>query len=173
MSESHNPVTEKLIHAYNQILETTKEFLDTTEKEAKPAILDAIDKSKEKLAELTELTAEDIEKVSDFVVRDLHDAAEYIAVGERELGDWLRLDALYLEDKFMEAFSNMVDHTQVALEEIRQNAQRATEWHTGEITGPGTLVCTECGEVLHFKKTGHIPPCPKCHKTIYKRSEEQ
>ena len=172
MPESHNPVTEKLIHAYDQMLETTKEFLDTTGKEAKPAILDAIDKSKEKLAELTELTAEDIDKVSDFVVRDIHHAAEYIAEGERELGDWLRLDALYLEDKFMEAFSNMVDHTQLALEELRQNAIRATEWHTGEITGPGTLFCASCGEALHFKKTGHIPPCPKCHHTVYNRNED-
>jgi len=172
MSDSQHPLSDKLVHAYNQMLETAKEVLDTTKKEAQPAILDAMDKAKEKTAELTELTGEEIEKVSDFVVRDLHDAAEYIAEGERELTDWLRLDALYLEDKFMEAFSHMVDHTALALEELRQNAKRATEWHTGEITGPGTLVCAECGEKLHFKKTGHIPPCPKCHKSVFVRSDD-
>ncbi|MCK5669240.1 MAG: hypothetical protein KAI15_09155, partial [Gammaproteobacteria bacterium] len=40
---------------------------------------------------------------------------------------------------------------------------------TGEIAGFGTLVCDECGEKLHFHKSGHIPPCPKCHKTSFHR----
>jgi len=165
-------MVEKLIDGYNQMLETAKEVIDVTKREAEPAFLDAIDKGKEKLAEATELTGEEIEKVSDYVMRDLHDAAEYIAVGERELGDWLRIDALYIEDRLLEMFSNMVDETALALENIRQNAERATSWHTGEITGIGTLVCKECGEVLHFKKTGHIPPCPKCHKTEFARQSD-
>ena len=169
MPDKQNPVSEKLIHAYNQLLESTKQFLDTTSKEAKPAILDAINKSKEKLAEATELTAEEIDRVSDYVVRDLHDAAEYIAEGERELADWLRLDALYIEDRLMDMFSQMVDHTRMALDELAENAKRATEWHTGEIASVGTLVCENCGEQLHFQKTGHIPPCPKCHHTVFNR----
>ena len=163
---------EKLIHGYKQLLETSKEILDVTKKEATPAVLDAIDKGKEKAAELAELTSEEIDKVSDYVIRDLHDAAEYIAVGERELGDWLRIDALLIEDKFLDAFSHMVDHTKVALDEIAANAKRATEWHTGEITSAGTLVCEKCGEVLHFHNAGHIPPCPKCHATVFNRVED-
>ena len=171
MPNTHE-LQEKLVHAYKQILQSSKEVLDVTKKEATPAVLDAIDKGKEKAAELTELTVEEIDKVSDFVVRDLHDAAEYIAVGERELGDWLRIDALLIEDKFLEAFSHMVDHTRVALDEIAANAKRASEWHTGEITSAGTLVCSKCGEVLHFHNAGHIPPCPKCHGTVYNRGED-
>jgi len=165
--------TEKLAKAYNQMLETAKEIVDMTKREGEPAILDAMDKAKEKIAEATELTGEEIEKVSDYLARDLHDAAEYIAVGERELGDWLRIDALYIEDKLLDMFSHMVDETGLALEQIRQNAEQADSWHTGEITGIGTLVCKECGEVLHFKKTGHIPPCPKCHHTKYSRGAEE
>lgn len=163
--------TEKLTKAYNQMLETTKEIVDMTKREGKPAILFAIDEAKEKVAEATELTSEEIDKVSDYVMRDLHDAAEYIAVGERELGDWLRIDALYIEDRLLEMFSHMVDETSLALEQIRENAEQADTWHTGEITGIGTLVCKECGEILHFKKTGHIPPCPKCHHTEYSRGD--
>lgn len=162
--------TEKLVKAYNQILETSKEIVEMTKREAPPAILDAIDKAKESVAEATELTAEEIENVSDYLKRDLHDAAEYIAVGERELEDWLRIDALYIEDSLLEMFSLMVDETALALDEIRANAEQANHWHTGEITGIGTLACESCGELLHFKKTGHIPPCPKCHKTEFKRN---
>ena len=165
-------ITEKLAQGYKQLVESSKEFMEVTKKEATPALLDAVDKGKEKVAELTELTAEEIDKVSDFVIKDIHNAAEYIAVGERDLTDWLRIDALLIEDKFLDAFSHMVDHTKVALDEIAENAKRATEWHTGEITSPGTLVCSKCGEVLHFHNPGHVPPCPKCHATVFVRAED-
>ncbi|MDQ6955909.1 MAG: hypothetical protein Q9M21_01810, partial [Mariprofundaceae bacterium] len=29
------------------------------------------------------------------------------------------------------------------------------------------LTCKDCGHSMHFKKTGRIPPCPKCHKTDF------
>jgi len=165
--------TEKLVKAYNQMLETTKEIVDMTKREAPPAILDAIDKAKESLTDATDLTIEEMDKVSDYLKRDLHDAAEYIAEGERELADWLRIDVLYIEDRLLEMFSHMVDETALALEQIRQNAEATNSWRTGEITGIGTLVCNECGEVLHFKKTGHIPPCPKCHHTEFRRDNDE
>ena len=43
-------------------------------------------------------------------------------------------------------------------------------YHTGEISGPGTLLCVACGTELHLHKTGRIPPCPKCHATQFKRA---
>jgi len=41
---------------------------------------------------------------------------------------------------------------------------------TGEITGPGTLVCEQCGEHLTFKTTSVIPKCPKCGGETFHRS---
>jgi len=34
---------------------------------------------------------------------------------------------------------------------------------------PGTFECLNCGERVHLHKAGHIPPCPKCHHTEFKR----
>jgi len=65
-----------------------------------------------------------------------------------------------------------VDKTTIELDQLKARADRLGEWHTGEITGPGTLVCSACNELIHFHKTGHIPPCPKCHATIYKRASD-
>jgi NADH pyrophosphatase NudC (nudix superfamily) len=47
----------------------------------------------------------------------------------------------------------------------------ANEYHTGEITGIGTLFCDNCGHSLHFSKTGHIPPCPHCSHTRFHRED--
>ena len=162
--------TTRLTKAYNQMLETTKEIIDLSKREGAPAVLFALDEAKEKVAETMELTGEEIEKISDYVVRDLHDAAEYIAVGERELGDWLRIDALYIESSLLDMFSHMVDETALALNEIKLKADEIGVWNTGEITGIGTLACKDCGEILQFKTTGPIPHCPKCNHTEFKRS---
>ncbi|MEE9491971.1 MAG: hypothetical protein V3W04_01145, partial [Gammaproteobacteria bacterium] len=44
-------------------------------------------------------------------------------------------------------------------------------YHTGEVTGPGTLHCAECEEILTFHQPGKIPQCPKCHSTTYHRKQ--
>jgi isocitrate dehydrogenase len=44
------------------------------------------------------------------------------------------------------------------------------DYRSGEITSAGTLTCNACGHEMHFKKTGRIPPCPKCHATEFRKS---
>ena len=50
-----------------------------------------------------------------------------------------------------------------------EQARRAQFYRTGEVTGPGTLVCDSCGESLRFHATGYIPGCPACGHTVYHR----
>ena len=63
----------------------------------------------------------------------------------------------------------VADQTSQALRGFAEQAREASVYHTGEITAPGVLACTACGETLHFHKTGHIPPCPKCQATTFRR----
>jgi hypothetical protein len=46
----------------------------------------------------------------------------------------------------------------------------ALTYHTGEATYGGTFQCKHCGSLVHLKKPGHLPPCPKCHKTEFQRA---
>lgn len=162
----------KLVEAYHTMLERAREAMARLGHEAKPKLEQALEEARETAWKLGELSEEEAEKISDYILRDLRDAAEYIAEGERGLADWLRLDLLYLEDKAMETFSHMVDQTRLELDRLALNAALYGEWHTGEITAPGTLECKQCGELLHFHKTAHIPPCPKCHGTRFRRRLE-
>lgn len=43
-------------------------------------------------------------------------------------------------------------------------------YRSGEMTHGGTFVCLNCGQTLEMKKSGHLPPCPKCHKTEFRRA---
>lgn len=42
-------------------------------------------------------------------------------------------------------------------------------YHTGETTHGGTFACTNCNTEMTLKRSGHLPPCPKCHKTEFRR----
>ncbi len=72
-----------------------------------------------------------------------------------ELAGWLRVDKATIE-----------------LEQLKRRADHLSEWHTGETTEPGALICSICGEEIHFLKTRHIPPCPKCYATLFKRASD-
>jgi len=160
---------DRLIKAYNTMLGRVEKTIREAEKDALPRLEHNIDAAKEKAMELEELTREEAEKVGTYLQRDLHDAANYLAETGSELGDWLRFDLELIEDRLLDSFTGLVDQTRLELQELAQEAMQYGEWHTGEIAGIGTLRCQSCGELLHFHATGHIPPCPACHSTRFKR----
>lgn len=160
---------DKLIHAYERMLERSKAFLTDAGHAVAPKLQKALDVATETASEVGELTREEAERIALYLKRDLDDAADYLAEHGGELKDWLRFDVEQVEDRILESLSLLVDQTKVELSDLAERAQRFGEWHTGEITGPGTLVCKACGELLHFQKAGHIPPCPKCHASVYRR----
>ncbi len=158
-------VAKKLSDAYDLMLMRTRETMDKAEK----GLGEALEMAMQKASDLGELTREEADLISIYVMRDLEDAANFVDKSGQELRDWLQFDINVVESTLLDIFSNMVDHTREALDELKQRADAIGEWHTGEVTGIGTLQCKSCGEVMHFEKTGHIPPCPKCHGTKYRR----
>jgi predicted RNA-binding Zn-ribbon protein involved in translation (DUF1610 family) len=160
---------EKLVHAYNRMMERVKDALKQTEENTLEALRYNIDLAKEKAVELGELSREEAVRIGDYLRRDLEDAGEYLADSGAELSSWLQFDVEQVEERLWEAFTAAADQTKLAYLELEQRAQRASEYHTGELTSVGTLQCTKCGELLHFHSTGHIPPCPQCHHTHFAR----
>ena len=166
MSDENIPgLDSKLTVAYNLMMERAREVMAQAGKGA----AHGIDAAMEKATELEELTSEEAEQVGNYVRRDLHDAANFINDSGSELRDWLRFDLEVVEQSLADIFAQMVDHTKLELDKLEQRATAIGEWHTGEVVGIGTLECKGCGEKLHFHHTGHIPPCPKCRGTAYRR----
>ena len=164
-------LVELMGHAYEHLLETAMEEVDKLEHKTGPALHRLIDKAREKLSELGEFSEEELDKVSEYLKRDLRDAAEYIADTGEDIATWLGFDMKLIGDRLLELFSKAADQTTVELNMLREQAELAG-YHTGEITGPGTLVCDNCGEELHFHKPSRIPPCPKCKGTSFHRKLE-
>jgi hypothetical protein len=159
---------ERLAHAYDRMLERVRHTLETAEKKVAPTLEQALENARDRAVELGEITREEAEKVADYVRQDLHDMADYLNEASRDYRNWFRMDMQLIEAKIMDLLGSIADRTRVEIAEIAARAA-VRERHTGEIAGPGVLVCTECGEELHFKTSGHIPPCPKCKSTTFRR----
>ena len=156
--------------AYELLLEKSLEEGHKIKEKGNLALHHFIDEAQKDLSIVEELGKEETEKLANYLKRDLIDAANYINKTGRELKDWLGFDIALIEDRLREMFFQAADQTTKELLELKYRAEIA-EYRTGEITGPGTLVCDKCQEKLHFHKPGHIPPCPKCRGTHYHRDK--
>jgi len=160
---------DKLIRGYDQMLKRIREWVQDVEDTTVPAIEKAIDAAREKATELNELTREEAEQVGEYVQRDLLHLGEHLDKEDQDLKSWFQMDMELIEDELADIFTSVADPTTVELLKLKELATLSDYWKTGEVTGPGVLQCTECDELLHFHKISHIPPCPKCRATLFKR----
>ena len=171
MSANNNHDDNSLIDAYNQMMARIKDSIESAEAHAVPTLQKAIDQAKQQAIHLGEITLDDAEEIGNYIKRDINDAAEYLMETSHEFSEWLMLDIDIIEQKVLELFLSVADKTRIELEQLAHPSCKISQYHTGEITGPGSLICEACGEMIHFTTTGHIPPCPKCRRTEFKRAE--
>lgn len=173
MTEPKKPKAgDQLIAAYERMLARVHEGFQYAEEETLPRFRHVLDEVRDKTVELGELTREEAEKVATYLERDIQDAARYLAESGEDLRAWWRFDLDLMEQRLLDMFTSVADQTRLQWEQLAERAWAASHYRTGEVAGPGTLVCSECGAEIHFHQPGRIPPCPKCHATLFRRSAE-
>jgi len=167
--DKRDPI-DRMTDAYEKMLERVDGMLELAEKSTLPTLRRSLDQAREKAVELNELTREEAEKLTEYVERDMKDAAHFLLETGAEFRHWWQFDVKLIEQRMMDMFSNVADKTRLELERFADQAREASMYHTGEVAGPGTLVCNSCGKEFHFHKAGRIPPCSGCNGTSFKRS---
>jgi polyhydroxyalkanoate synthesis regulator phasin len=160
---------DKLAHAYHKMIDRVRSILGEGGSQAEPKVYKGIEAAKKDAVETGELTPEEANRLGEYLRRDLQDAATYLSNTGKALSDWLMLDLELIEEQLLDAFSQVADKTQLELALWAEQARHAQDYQTGEIAGIGTFACLNCGEHLYFPKAKPIPPCPKCHHTLFKR----
>lgn len=174
----------RLVEAYDRMMERVKhrlEELEQAEKAAFPRLHASIEHAAEKAVELGELTREEARLIGGYLKRDLEDAGQYLTATGRDLRAWLRFDLELLEDRLLDFFQRGVDQSRLDLREFAATAEDAeegeevkvVEYRGGEITGPGTLQCANCGEQAVFHAPAVIGPCPACGGVAFARVGEE
>ena len=168
MTHNTDPV-DILGAAYEKMYEAAAEKFHNLKDKTDVSFHRLVDEVRDRVVELEELTEQEAETVANWLKRDIDDAAQYLSETGHELKDWLGFETALLESGILELLLRAADPATLALLKLKESSQHPYIYHTGEITGPGTLVCDKCGEKLHFYKAGKIPPCPKCHGSSYHR----
>jgi hypothetical protein len=166
---SHNDPIDALCAAYEKMFERAAENMHTAEVKTGSLLHKAVDEAKDKSVKLEELSKEDAAKVSGWLKRDLDDAVSYLSGTRHELKDWLGFEKTLLESTTLDLLLKAADKTTVKSLLMKEKVRQAFIYKTGEITSAGTLICDQCGEILHFYKAGKIPSCPRCHATTFRR----
>ena len=160
MSENHDN-NEQDVSLYEKLADRTAELLE----EGKKTLDEALKKAKEELSKAGEFSGEQMDKVAAYVKRDVAENAEKATEAVKKAVDPHRVAA-----GAQSIFARILNSAADALSDLADKAEKATEFKTGEVTSSGTLTCRECGAEMHMKTTGRIPPCPKCRKTVFRKS---
>ncbi len=175
MSSSDRLNESSLVDAYNQMMIRIRDSIYNVEAHAVPSLQTAIDQARQQAIDLGEITLEEAEEVGNYIKRDINEAAEYLMETSHEFSEWMKLDIETIEQKLLALFFSVADNTRLELARLAQPRPRLeySSYHSGDITGPGTLICNQCGDVIRFNTPGKIPVCRKCQGNQFVRAEKQ
>jgi len=156
----HNNEHEE-IGLYEKLASRTADLLE----EGKKTFDEALKKAKEEVASAGDFSREQADRLGEYVRRDLKENADKAAEAVKKAIEPQRLAA-----GAQSAFSRILTSAAATLTELAERSEKSLEYKTGEITSAGTLTCKDCEAEMHMVKTTRIPPCPKCHKTVFRKS---
>ncbi len=170
MAEQFSDKLEKnLEQAYHKMMTRVQETLQHAQQDTLPNLKAHIDAAVDKAIELEELGEEEARKLGAYLQRDVQDAAQFLVETGQDLRAWMRFDLDLIEERLLEVFKGMVDHTREELTRLEMEARANTLWQAGETTGPGALRCDNCGKVQHFRSPTLLQDCPRCHCSEFTR----
>ena len=164
-----------LISAYNQMMQEMRDAFERADP-SDMSLQKALELAKHQAVHLGEVTAEEAHEIGEYIKRDINDAAEYMMDSSAEFYDWLMLDIEIIERKVMDLFLSVADHTRIELEQFRQakpENEQIPVYKSGEITGPGTLICESCGKTKPFFSSDEIRNCERCGNNRFIRRQQE
>ncbi len=156
----------KLIAAYADFMKHLHETMEDT----LHTFAEALEISKTKTGQSSDITATELNKLSTYIKRDIEQAAHGLSDKEDKdsLSEWFKFDIELIENFTLDAFLSVADKTRLELAKLEQLAEAHT-YHSGDITVPGTFICDACGKEIAFKTPSEIPECPACHAKTFIR----
>ncbi|MFK7815178.1 MAG: zinc ribbon-containing protein [Gammaproteobacteria bacterium] len=167
---SHNDPMDALGAIYEKMYEYTVDNFHNVENKTEQLAHKLIDEAKDNAIRLEKVTQKEADELARYLKRDLSDTATFLAKSGNELKGWLGYETTLLENELLDLLLKIADKTTVNLLQLKESTQPLSEYYSGEITGPGTLICDECGEKIYLYKAGTIPVCSKCNDTKFHRN---
>jgi len=152
---------------YDRFAERSRELFEASQEKSKEAMDKAIEMAREQFAAAGEFSAEQGETFRKYIRRDLAQTETDMRTMGKEAAE--RFHPARLGVGAFSSMARLLQATGSALQSLSQKAEDALHFNTGEITAAGTLTCTKCGQKVQLKRSAHIPPCPSCYGTEFRK----
>jgi len=164
MSNSEQDKSE-LAARYDKLADEVLKLYLAGRERSRAALEAAMDKASAQMTALGEFSTEQGQEFRRSLARDL----DQTVADAQKLGEEAkeRLHPARLGAGALASLASVLDFTSQALQNLSNKTHQALTYKTGEITTAGTLTCKACGQQVHLKHTGHVPPCPKCSGTVF------
>jgi len=150
---------------YDQLAASFVEFFESGAEKSAAFAQTALEKARKNLTSAGAFSEEQGQKLKKFMERDFTHMASEMRDEAREKLDPNRLGAGALS-----SIAGLLRGAGSVLSDVANRADKNLKCRSGEVTSAGTLICIACGHEIHKKKTGRVPPCPKCHATEFKKT---
>ena len=128
---------DKLVEAFDHMVEQVNESIHKAEESLGPTIEEMVHNAQTIARDLYALTQEESEALAKTLKKDLRNANEAMNKEGKEMKDWLAFDLALVEDRFMDLISKAADKTWL-------------DFHAFENTGHGVdLIGMRAGHIDH------------------------
>jgi isocitrate dehydrogenase len=152
---------------YDRFSDRVRELFEASQEKSKEAMDKAMETARQQFSAAGEFTSEQGEVFKQFMRRDLQQTAEEMRTLQKEAAE--RLNPARVGAGALSSMSHLLEMAGSALQTLSQKAEDALRFRTGELTSAGTLTCKNCGHKIHLKRTAHIPPCPNCNGSDFRK----
>lgn len=164
MSDKKNHEENEDVRLYQRMADRAAELLQ----EGRKTVDEALKKASEEISSGGDYTREQAEKIGNYLRRDLSEVGRKV----KQARDTVitAAEPHRLAAGVQSGLAKLLHTASDLLSEVADRSEKVLEFRTGEVTSPGTLTCKDCGKEMNLKSTVRIPPCPSCHKTIFRKS---
>ena len=161
-------VKQQLREKYDKLAAKFQELYALGKVHGREAVDAAMESAAEHLKVVGALGSAEAQELKDFLKRDLETTvSEMQHLGEAATK---KLNATRIGAGARESVATVVHSAGAALQSLAGKSAAPVTYQTGELTSAGTLTCTNCGVAVELAATDHVPPCPTCGGTVFKKS---
>ncbi|MDH5393510.1 MAG: zinc ribbon-containing protein [Gammaproteobacteria bacterium] len=160
--------TSHLVDGYNKMMERIKSTIDNATEAAAPTLHNAMDQAIQAATDHKELTQSEAEQIANTIKIDLNDAAEHLMETNSDFTEWLKIDLDALEQKILDLFLSVADHTRMEIKQFIGDIEDSTYYAT-DLACRGDYQCGHCQNVLHIETVSPLSSCPVCKHTEFSR----
>lgn len=167
MADKASPQGAEIEH-FEKLAARARELFEQSVEKSRASLENALETAKKEMVTAGTFTAEKGEQLRKFLMRDL-------ALAQDELESTVRsasqgLDPERIGYGALGLMQSLAASAGEVFSDMAESLKAHRTYRTGEICGPGTLTCDNCGNRLTMSQTGHVPPCAKCKHTGFSRS---